>query len=159
MKSWCGAVQIFASYDRLVLSAIMHVLKVGCRWVDCPKAYGPHKTICNRFARWSERGIWPSSATTTEAPHGRENRRGRIPLAKLLAISPEAGLSQSSASTTALRSPLRPRRLAPRAHRSGRSSRPASRSVAPASHQLFIICRARFRRSFDEMPSPTSLAR
>jgi transposase len=37
---------------------IMHVLKVGCRWVDCPKAYGPHKTIYNRFARWSERGIW-----------------------------------------------------------------------------------------------------
>jgi hypothetical protein len=35
---------------------IMHVLKVGCRWVDCPKAYGPHKTIYNRFARWSERG-------------------------------------------------------------------------------------------------------
>jgi transposase len=24
----------------------MHVLKIGCRWVDCPKAYGPHnKTI------------------------------------------------------------------------------------------------------------------
>jgi hypothetical protein len=23
----------------------MHVLKVGCRWVDCPKAYGPHNTI------------------------------------------------------------------------------------------------------------------
>jgi transposase len=31
---------------------------IGRRWVDCPKAYGPHKTIYNRFARWSERGIW-----------------------------------------------------------------------------------------------------
>jgi transposase len=41
--------------DRLILSGIMHVLKIGCRWVDCPKAYGPHKTIYNRFARWSER--------------------------------------------------------------------------------------------------------
>jgi Putative transposase of IS4/5 family (DUF4096) len=35
--------------DRLVLRGIIHVLKVGCRWVDCPKAYGPHKTIYNRF--------------------------------------------------------------------------------------------------------------
>ncbi len=29
----------------------MHVLKVGCRWVDCASEYGPHKTIYNRFAR------------------------------------------------------------------------------------------------------------
>jgi transposase len=51
---------------------IMHVLKVGCRWVDCPKAYGPHKTIYNRFARWSERGIWQkifeSVAASSEPP-------------------------------------------------------------------------------------------
>ena len=44
--------------DRRILSGSMHVLQVGCRWVDCPKEYGPHKTIYNRFARWSERGIW-----------------------------------------------------------------------------------------------------
>ena len=44
--------------DRRILSGIMHVQKVGCRWIDCPPEYGPHKTIYNRFARWSMRGIW-----------------------------------------------------------------------------------------------------
>jgi len=44
--------------DRRILSGIMHVLKIGCRWQDCPKAYGPHKTVYNRFSRWSERGVW-----------------------------------------------------------------------------------------------------
>jgi transposase len=44
--------------DRRILSGIMHVQRVGCRWRDCPGEYGPHKTIYNRFARWSERGIW-----------------------------------------------------------------------------------------------------
>lgn len=44
--------------DRRILSGIMHVQRVGCRWKDCPREYGPHKTIYNRFARWSERGIW-----------------------------------------------------------------------------------------------------
>jgi transposase len=44
--------------DRRILSGIMHVQKVGCRWIDCPPEYGPHKTIYNRFARWSVRGIW-----------------------------------------------------------------------------------------------------
>src|SRR5262245_25241488 len=44
--------------DRRIVSGIMHVMRSGCRWKDCPAEYGPHKTIYNRFARWSERGIW-----------------------------------------------------------------------------------------------------
>ena len=44
--------------DRRVLSGIVHVLKSGCRWSDCPSDYGPSKTIYNRFKRWAERGIW-----------------------------------------------------------------------------------------------------
>ena len=44
--------------DRRVISGIVHVLKSGCRWQDCPPEYGPHTTIYNRFVRWAERGIW-----------------------------------------------------------------------------------------------------
>ena len=44
--------------DRRVISAIIHVLKFGCRWQDCPACYGPSTTIYNRFHRWSARGIW-----------------------------------------------------------------------------------------------------
>lgn len=44
--------------DRRILSGIMHVQRSGCRWKDCPSEYGPHKTVYNCFARWSERGIW-----------------------------------------------------------------------------------------------------
>lgn len=54
--------------DRRILSGIMHVLKIGCRWVDCPREYGPSKTIYNRFARWSERGIWQKIFETVAAP-------------------------------------------------------------------------------------------
>jgi transposase len=41
--------------DRRVISGIIHVLKVGCRWCDCPVDYGPTTTIYNRFIRWSQR--------------------------------------------------------------------------------------------------------
>lgn len=41
--------------DRRVISGILHVLKVGCRWCDCPPDYGPSTTIYNRFNRWSHR--------------------------------------------------------------------------------------------------------
>jgi len=44
--------------DRRVISGILHVLKTGCRWRDCPAEYGPHTTIYNRFNRWSRRRIW-----------------------------------------------------------------------------------------------------
>jgi mannitol 2-dehydrogenase len=45
--------------DRRVLSGIVHALRSGGRWGDCPEqVYGPKKTLYNRFVRWSERGIW-----------------------------------------------------------------------------------------------------
>lgn len=44
--------------DRRVISGILHVLKVGCRWRDVPAEYGPPTTIYNRYNRWSRRGLW-----------------------------------------------------------------------------------------------------
>jgi transposase len=44
--------------DRRVISGILHVLKSGCRWCDCPPEYGPPTTIYNRFSRWARRGVW-----------------------------------------------------------------------------------------------------
>jgi transposase len=44
--------------DRRTISGIVHVIKSGCRWRDCPADYGPHTTVYNRFNRWSRRGFW-----------------------------------------------------------------------------------------------------
>ena len=44
--------------DRRVISGIVHVLKSGCRWADAPSAYGPRKTLYNRWRRWAEKGHW-----------------------------------------------------------------------------------------------------
>jgi transposase len=44
--------------DRRVISGILHVLKIGCRWQDCPAEYGPSTTVYNRFNRWSRRRFW-----------------------------------------------------------------------------------------------------
>ncbi len=50
--------------NREVISGIVHVLRVGCRWRDCPEVYGPHTTIYNRFNRWSAAGIWQKMLET-----------------------------------------------------------------------------------------------
>lgn len=46
--------------DRRVLSGIIHVLKRGLQWRDAPAEYGPHKTLYNRFIRWSKMGVFDS---------------------------------------------------------------------------------------------------
>ncbi len=44
--------------DRKVLSGIIYVIKNGLQWADAPIEYGPHKTLYNRFRRWSENGVF-----------------------------------------------------------------------------------------------------
>ena len=44
--------------DRRVISGIIHMLKTGARWRDCPSDYGPYTTVYNRFNRWSKPGVW-----------------------------------------------------------------------------------------------------
>ncbi len=44
--------------DRRVISGIIHVIRNGLRWKDAPTAYGPHKTLYNRFRRWAEKSVF-----------------------------------------------------------------------------------------------------
>lgn len=44
--------------DRRVLSGIIFVNRNGLRWRDAPREYGPHKTLYNRWKRWSAMGIF-----------------------------------------------------------------------------------------------------
>ena len=44
--------------DRKVLSGIVFINRNGLRWRDAPAVYGPHKTLYNRWFRWSRMGIF-----------------------------------------------------------------------------------------------------
>lgn len=44
--------------DRRVISGIVFVIRNGLRWRDAPAAYGPAKTLYNRFMRWSRLGVF-----------------------------------------------------------------------------------------------------
>ena len=44
--------------DRRVVSGIVYVIEHGLQWKDAPKGYGPHKTLYNRFIRWSRMGVF-----------------------------------------------------------------------------------------------------
>ena len=44
--------------DRRIVSGIIYVIRGGLMWRDAPRGYGPHKTIYNRFIRWSRMGVF-----------------------------------------------------------------------------------------------------
>ena len=44
--------------DQRVVSGIVFVIRNGLRWRDAPPSYGPHKTLYNRFIRWSRLGVF-----------------------------------------------------------------------------------------------------
>ena len=45
--------------DVRVISGIIYVIRNGLQWKDAPRAaYGPHKTLYNRFIRWSKMGVF-----------------------------------------------------------------------------------------------------
>ena len=57
--------------DRRVISGIIPVLKSGGGWSDAPRAYGPRKTLYNRYGRWwAVRGIWQEIFMTLAAAGG-----------------------------------------------------------------------------------------
>lgn len=57
--------------DRRVISGIIFVIRSGLRWRDAPAEYGPHKTIYNRFIRWSRMGVFNRIFAELAAKGGR----------------------------------------------------------------------------------------
>jgi len=60
--------------DQRVISGIIFVIRNGLRWRDAPIEYGPHKTIYNRFIRWSRLGVFNRIFAELAAKGGRPAR-------------------------------------------------------------------------------------
>ena len=60
--------------DRRVISGIVFVIKGGLRWRDAPPSYGPHKTLYNRFVRWSRMGVFDRIFAALAAQGGAPER-------------------------------------------------------------------------------------
>src|ERR1700678_4019865 len=60
--------------DRRSVSAIVFVIKNGLRWRDAPCDYGPHKTLYNRFVRWSRLDVFTKIFTELAGKGGKPER-------------------------------------------------------------------------------------
>jgi transposase len=54
-----GLAEVFAMSGLLLLTERDHLRDPRrMQWRDAPREYGPHKTLYNRFVRWSRRGVF-----------------------------------------------------------------------------------------------------
>jgi len=60
--------------DRRVISGIVFIIRNGLRWRDAPREYGPHKTLYNRFVRWTRLGVFNRIFAALAAKPGRPDR-------------------------------------------------------------------------------------
>ncbi|HJS12961.1 IS5 family transposase [Sphingopyxis sp.] len=60
--------------DRRIISGIVFVIRNGLRWRDAPAAYGPPKTIYNRFIRWSRMGVFNKIFAALAAKGGKPDQ-------------------------------------------------------------------------------------
>ena len=42
---------------RLMLEAMLWIVRTGAPWRDLPPAYGPWQSVYTRFSRWSRKGV------------------------------------------------------------------------------------------------------
>lgn len=98
--------------DLRVVSGIIYVIKHGLQWKDAPSGYGPHKTLYNRFMRWSRLGVFnrifaalagqagEPDQLMIDATHLKAHRTAASLLKKGLfpaaSVAPKAGSTQSS---------------------------------------------------------------
>ena len=56
------------------VSGIVYVIRNGLMWKDAPRRYGPHKTLYNRFVRWSRLGVFERIFAALAAEGGPPDR-------------------------------------------------------------------------------------
>jgi transposase len=58
LPSEVGRVARPTTSKRLMVEAIVWILRTGAPWRDPPKRFGPWQSVYTRFRRWTQQGIW-----------------------------------------------------------------------------------------------------
>lgn len=74
--------------DRLVLAAVLWVLRSGRSWAKLPRRYGHHVTAWRRYRRWREDGTWTEVLALLRSIEAEAAREPAAPRRRLLTRDP-----------------------------------------------------------------------
>ena len=61
----CG---VTAKDNRLFFNAIVWLMRTGVPWADLPERFGKPNSVCRRFRRLAQKGVWEALFETLKAP-------------------------------------------------------------------------------------------
>ena len=76
---------------KLIVDAILYVVKSGCQWRMLPNDFPSWKTVYDHFSRWNKRGVWEAALDALNRRH--RTKCGRSP-------SPSYGILDSQSVKT-----------------------------------------------------------
>ena len=53
-----GAMGPPSKSHRVMVNAMLWIVRTGAPWRDLPERFGPWKSVYTRFSRWQRRGVW-----------------------------------------------------------------------------------------------------
>lgn len=65
---------------RLIVNAILYVVKTGCQWRWLPNDFPPWKTVYGHFRRWNLKGIWEQVLDTLNSAHRCQEKKEKSKL-------------------------------------------------------------------------------
>jgi putative transposase len=69
---------------RLVLDAMLHVLRTGCQWRMLPDEFPPWQTVYGFFRAWTAAGVWEKALAALRAVARSGEGREREPSAAII---------------------------------------------------------------------------
>ncbi|HLZ59530.1 MAG TPA: transposase [Ktedonosporobacter sp.] len=57
-----------ATDHRLVVEAIVLLMRTGCSWRALPERFGPWQTVVSRYERWCKEGLWARILAILQTP-------------------------------------------------------------------------------------------
>ena len=103
--------------NRLMVNAVLWVLRTGAPWRDLPEHYPAWQSVYSRFSRWSAQGIW--THVVRELSAEAETEGFHIDGTIVRAHQDAHGARKGGAKRSAARAEVRLRRSTPSSTRSG----------------------------------------
>jgi transposase len=61
----CG---VTANDNRLFFNAVVWLMRTGVPWADLPERFGKSNSVCRRFRRLAQKGVWGALFEALKAP-------------------------------------------------------------------------------------------